>query len=132
MTPEKTVLIVEDDGIVAMDIEEELSGRGWRCLGVAGTLDAATQSVERCLPDLAVLDVNLRGCHSYDLARLLRDRGAAVVFLSGNSPLDLPQDLRDCAFVQKPVSYEHLVTVLTRSLPECAQIPVAADRQAEP
>ncbi|MEO0669660.1 MAG: response regulator [Pseudomonadota bacterium] len=112
MTTEKTVLIVEDEGLVAMDIEDELSDRGWKTVAAVGTIDAAMSALETQVPDLALLDVNLRGTKSFDLALTLRDKGVAVVFLSGNSVNDLPASLQDCAFVQKPVNFDLLQTAL--------------------
>lgn len=108
MTFEKTVLIVEDDGIVAMDIEEELVSRGWHTIGAVGSLDSALRLVDKQIPALAVLDINLRGKTSYDLASKLRGKGVSVVFLSGNSATEVPDDLKSCAFVPKPVNYDLL------------------------
>lgn len=112
MTTEKTVLIVEDEGIIAMDIEYELSDRGWKAVATVGTIEAALAALDEHLPDLAVLDVNLRGATSFELAQTLRDKGVAVVFLSGNSVNDLPETMQDCAFVQKPVNFDRLDSAL--------------------
>jgi len=112
MTFEKTVLVLEDEIIVAMDIGDELIDRGWHVTDVVGTLDAAMRAVAAATPDLALLDVNLRGSQSFDLALDLKARGTVVVFLSGNSVNDLPEALRGCAFIEKPVNYDALHSAL--------------------
>lgn len=112
MTNRKTVLILEDESLIAMDIEYELSDRGWTPIAVVGTIDAAKAALEEQMPDCAILDVNLRGAKSFDLAHSLRDKGVPVVFLSGNTVQDLPEALRDCSFVQKPVNFDLLQRAL--------------------
>lgn len=109
-----TVLIVEDDGVVAMDIEDELNSRGWLVLGAVGSERRALAVIEKTLPDLAVLDINLRGRKSFELALALRSKGVCVVFVSGNSVADLPKDLKDCPFIHKPVQYDVLDDTLRK------------------
>jgi len=116
MISETTVLILEDEAIIAMDIGDELRGRGWHVTDVVGTLDAAERSVQANLPHLALLDVNLRGALSFDLARSLRARGTTVVFLSGNTAEDLPDGMDGCTFIQKPVHYDLLHDALLAAI----------------
>jgi DNA-binding response OmpR family regulator len=114
MISEKTVLILDDEILVAVDIGDELENRGWRVMNVVGTLEAARSAIDAKVPDLAILDMNLRGRNSFELARDLLSRGVAVVFLSGNTVRDLPEDLQECAFLGKPVNYDRLhETLLT-------------------
>lgn len=108
MISDKSVLILDDEILVAVDIGDELAERGWRVTAVVGTIEAAIAAVETETPDLAILDMNLRGCTSFDLARDLLARGVAVVFLSGNTLRDLPEDLQACAFLGKPMNYDQL------------------------
>src|SRR5690606_3337859 len=108
MIAETTVMILEDEALIAMDIGDELRDRGWRVTDVVGTLDAAAQVTQDNAPDLALLDVNLRGVQSFDLALSLQARGTTVVFLSGNTAEDLPDGLRGCTFIPKPVNYDTL------------------------
>ena len=71
MTPPASILVVEDEFLVAMQIEAVLRGAGWGVIGPAGTL-AKAMSIAKTAPcDGAVLDVNLRGERVDDVATIL-------------------------------------------------------------
>jgi hypothetical protein len=53
------VLIIEDEPIIAMDIEELVAGCGHRVVGVAATEADAVEIAERCRPGLILADINL-------------------------------------------------------------------------
>lgn len=116
MISDKTILILEDEALVAMDIGDELRDRGWNVADVVGTLDAATRATQANVPDLAILDVNLRGHQSFDLAISLRAKGTTVLFLSGNTADELPDELSGCTFIQKPVQYDTLHDTLLAAI----------------
>ncbi len=56
-----TILVVEDEQIVAIDIVNTLHGLGYGVLGPVDTGEAAIRIVEEQLPDLVLLDVQLKG-----------------------------------------------------------------------
>ena len=55
------VLVVEDEFLIAMDLECLLERNGWRVLGPAATVKEALRLLDGETPDVALLDVNLRG-----------------------------------------------------------------------
>lgn len=55
----ETVLIVEDEFFIAMDLQLILEGYGWRVMGPVGTVKDALLLLETELPSVALLDVNL-------------------------------------------------------------------------
>jgi DNA-binding response OmpR family regulator len=55
----KTVLIVEDEFLIAMDLKLLLEHHGWRVMGPVATVRAALRLLEDELPSVALLDVNL-------------------------------------------------------------------------
>ena len=116
--PPCKILVLEDEPIVAIDIAEELRSYGWTILGPAGTLDKAWSLIENETPQVALLDVNLRGERSFDLAMRLRESGVFVAFLTGYSEKALPKELTDCAVFTKPVDLGALVTAIRQSLSE--------------
>ena len=69
----KRILIIEDEYFIASDIKRALTGVGAVAVGPAGTLESALALAEEDI-DLALLDVNLEGEHSYPIANRLRDR----------------------------------------------------------
>jgi CheY-like chemotaxis protein len=56
---QKSVLVVEDEYLIAMDLQLLLEARGWRVIGPVGTVQEALQLLEGELPTVALLDVNL-------------------------------------------------------------------------
>ena len=113
---ERSVLYVEDEIIVAIEIAEQLREIGFREVRVAHTLRAAKELVEYALPDVALLDVNLgNGERTTDLGLHLRDKGVKVVFASGYNKTELSERLQSFAFLEKPIG-RHDVEAALRSL----------------
>jgi DNA-binding response OmpR family regulator len=56
---QKTVLIVEDEFLIAMDLKLLLEHHGWRVMGPVATVRDALRLLEDELPSVALLDVNL-------------------------------------------------------------------------
>jgi len=78
----KKVLVVEDEFLVALDLETELEEYGADVTCVS-TLSQAKGIAERGSFDAAVLDLNLHGEPSYPVADLLRDRSVPFLFHTG-------------------------------------------------
>ena len=82
------ILLVEDDFLIAMTLEAELTDAGHTVRGPASSASRALQLVELAVPDLALVDINLRDGRGQGigLARALRQRwGVPSFFLSGQS-----------------------------------------------
>ena len=110
------ILILEDEAVVAMDIAAELEDDDWEVVGPAGALDKAEALARTEHLDAALLDINLSGANSFDLAARLRQDGVRVVFLTGYSAETLPETLSDCIVVSKPVIMSQLLSALNREL----------------
>ena len=79
------ILIVEDEALIAMMLVDVLEDGGHEVMEPAATATEALALCEVRLPELALLDVNLRdGSNGVALARVLSDRwGLPVIFASG-------------------------------------------------
>lgn len=109
MTPAR-ILVVEDEFLVAIQIEAILRGAGWRVTGSAGTLAGAMSLARKSECDAAVLDVNLRGERVDEVAAILSERGIPFLFVSGYGRGNLPAAFRDrVEFLAKPFSDQMLV-----------------------
>ena len=116
--PGVQVLVVEDQYLVADSLCFLLEGLGARVLGPAPTVARALELSAQA-PDAAVLDVDLRGECSAELALRLRQRGVAVVFLTGYEPAErLPEELRSLPALSKPVDGAQLARALRAALGE--------------
>lgn len=100
---EQSVLIVEDEWVIAEDEAETLRGAGYDVVGPFGSVDAALAALERNRVDAAFLDVELQNERSFAIAERLRQLGIPYFFVSGHDDRTFPQLLRDGMALIKPV-----------------------------
>ncbi len=95
------VLIIEDEPIIAMDIEELVASCGHRVVGVAATESDAVAIAERCRPGLILADINLGagGDGTSAVSRILRSHYAPVIFVTAYPERLLTGDALEPAFV---------------------------------
>ena len=99
------VLIVEDDPFIAMDIESAVAeqlGDGIELIIVESVAEAR-QMTERQLA-CALLDIDVVGGKTFDVASILQDIGTPFAFVSGSAPHEVPAALRGVRFLRKPFS----------------------------
>jgi two-component system, response regulator PdtaR len=68
----KTILIIEDEGLIALDLEFMLQENGWRVIGPAASVKQALALMAVEMPLVALLDVNLAGELVTPLAEALK------------------------------------------------------------
>lgn len=112
----KTILLVEDEFLLALQLEELLHSRGASVLGPFRKLDDAMAAAQRDEFDFAILDVNLNGTMVYPLADDLLARDIPFLFLSGYSVANLPARLRAVTRLNKPCDPELLISTLRTRL----------------
>jgi len=85
-----TVLVVEDEFIVAFDLAETVRDEGFMLAGPYAHGNEALQMLDRDEPDAAILDVQLADGEVYSLADRLTELGIPIVFHSGH---EVPREL---------------------------------------
>lgn len=105
-----SILIAEDDAILAFDLGITLQKAGARILGPALTL-AHTLSLAQTTPlSAAVLDVSLRDEDVFPAALALKGRGIGIVFYTGYAYVDqLKREWPDAQVLTKPTPARVLV-----------------------
>ncbi|NKJ42856.1 response regulator [Novosphingobium sp. SG720] len=95
------VLVLEDNVLVAMEIEDELAARGH---SVASAVDLAEAEalVAQGLPRIALLDLRLPDGDSTTLALRLAEQGCAVALISGADSGIIPASLAKMPRFPKP------------------------------
>jgi CheY-like chemotaxis protein len=96
------ILIVEDEMLVAMNIEDMLLGLGHEVAGLASRLAPALALAQESRFDAAMLDVNLAGEPSFPIAELLVERGVPFLFATGYGRAGIEERFRDRPILQKP------------------------------
>ena len=106
------VLVAEDEGAIGLALEDALAEAGYTIAGPFSSSARAEDWLKDNTPDLALLDVWLKDGPCFELARMLRGRDVPVVFLSGGMAADLPEHLKGSRWLEKPVSFEALMSLL--------------------
>ncbi len=105
-----SILVAEDEFLLAMQVEALLRGAGWSVIGPASTLASAMELARSAACDGAVLDVNLRGERIDEAAAILAGRGIPFLFTTGYGRDAIPAACRDSAVViAKPFNERDLV-----------------------
>lgn len=98
----KRLLVVEDEWLVSLMVQETAQELGCEIVATAARLEDAMRLAREAEYDLLVLDLNLGGQHSFDVARVARERGKKVLFASGYSAPILPAEFTGAQLLQKP------------------------------
>jgi light-regulated signal transduction histidine kinase (bacteriophytochrome)/CheY-like chemotaxis protein len=103
------ILVVEDSSLVVLMIEEMCKQLGWQIVGPATRLDDALLLARTETFDAALLDVNLNGEMSWDVADILSSRHIPFLFSTGYSQdTILPLHLARTPILSKPFRIEEV------------------------
>jgi len=109
------ILLLEDQMLIAMDVEGMLADRGFTRIMTTSTADQAIKTIERSKPAVAILDVNLGGGTSIGVAEVLLAHRIPFVFATGYGDGGMiPAALSDVPVVRKPYAVEALLRALAR------------------
>jgi response regulator of citrate/malate metabolism len=100
------VLLVEDDVLIALDLEDMLEQLGFAGIRLARRLDAARKACREAAFDLAVFDLNLAGVSSLPLIEEQVAAGCAVIVTSGSDGEKEALGALGVPVLLKPVSRE--------------------------
>ena len=107
----RRILVVEDEPLVAFDNECLLKEAGYEVVATVDSLAAACEVIEGEKLDLVLTDVRLNGDgDGTGVARFARERGVAVLFVSGHCPEDAGNLAAGC--LSKPYSDKILTAAL--------------------
>lgn len=113
--PPLKILIVEDEALLAMDIEAMVEDSGHVVFAEASTLEGVRALAPSPSPDIAFVDIHLAGGDSgLDVSALIQRRwsDAVVVFLTAN-PLRIPADFAGAhGVIPKPFSRGGLMSAM--------------------
>ncbi len=96
------VLVVEDEPIIALNMQTILLDLGYRPVGPANTINEAMAVIEQRRFDAAILDVSLPDGESFGLANLLIERKIPFFFVTGRYLDALHGPLAEVPVISKP------------------------------
>ena len=116
------VFVVEDEALVALNLEDMLTELGCTIAASAMRLEQALDIAGNGLAaDVAILDVNLGGKPVFPVAELLAAAGLPIVFATGYGRAGLPEAWRDRPVLQKPYTIDEVASCLKTALAEAAR-----------
>lgn len=115
----ESALVVEDNLVLAMEMERILRELGILEVTTVPTAELANQAMETSEFAVAVLDINLGATTSYQIAEAVVEKGTAIVLVSGyTSKFELPPHLSKWPRLLKPVGLADLTEAVLRSTGE--------------
>jgi PAS domain S-box-containing protein len=108
----KRILVIEDEPLVAMDLESSLITAGCDVVGPAGTIEEARSLVADGRYDAALLDVNLGGHPVDELVAALTQKICPFAFVTGYGREALPRGFQDAVVLGKPFGQEQLLAAI--------------------
>lgn len=112
-----SILLVEDQMLIALDAETLLIDGGAREVETSNSVTDALDRLQEFRPDLAVLDLNLGAELSLPIAERLEQLSIPFVFATGygDTPL-IPPDMRAVPVVRKPYDADGLAMTIQQAL----------------
>jgi CheY-like chemotaxis protein len=110
------VLVIEDDMLIALDVEQLLTELGYQVTGPVGRLAQALQTIEREPLDAVVLDADLAGESAAPVAIRLRALGIPFVVATGYGNVDDFGDVDPGLVLTKPIAAQDLRRALNAAL----------------
>ena len=111
-------MLLEDEYLIALDAEQNLEVLGVKRVRVVNTLAGAAAIAEAGDVDVAILDLNINGEMSFEVAEMFRKKGIPIVFASGYELRDrFDAELEGAAVhLRKPYTAESLKDALEAAL----------------
>ena len=111
-----TILLVDDEAIIAAELEDRLSAKGYKILGIATSGAKAVAMAGQLKPDLVIMDIIMPGMDGVATVERLQEneftRNIPVIMLSaGTKELDMMRGLLTgpVEFIDKPIDPQKLL-----------------------
>jgi len=121
MTPSRSILIVEDEPLIAMMLKDFILSLGHEVSGNCDSVASALKEIREGEFDLAILDVNLKGESVWPVASALRDKGTPFVLATGGHVDPPPVEFRNVPTIEKPYTIDRVTPIIEAVLASAEQ-----------
>lgn len=112
-----TILVVEDEFIIALDVSETVKDLGYAVEGPFADNAHAFHAIESEMPDCAILDVYTGDGEVYPLADALAEAGVPLIFHSGHvPPMEVRKRYPGALACSKPCPPDQLIDLLQEAV----------------
>ena len=112
MTVSRSILIVEDEPLIAMMLEDFILSLGHEVSGSCDSVNSALKEIEKNEFDLAILDVNLKGESVWPVASALREKGIPFVLATGGHVDPPPAEFASTPMIEKPYTIDRVTPII--------------------
>jgi PAS domain S-box-containing protein len=117
ITPRPAILIVEDELILAKDLQRTLIDLGYDAYAIASSADAAMKRADERRPDLVMMDIRIKGpLDGIQTAIILKKRfSTAIIFLTAHADaamIDRAKESEPDGYMLKPITPAELRTTV--------------------
>jgi len=117
----KKIVIVEDESIIAMELEERLNQMGFAVAGTFSRGDTVITKISGLRPDLILVDINIQGSmNGIETARKIKDTyNIPFIYITANNDEETLQRAKQTnpdGFLVKPFHGTELKTVIEKAL----------------
>jgi DNA-binding response OmpR family regulator len=116
MSASRSILIVEDEPLIAMMLEDFLESLGHNVAGSCDSVGDALLAVEKGGFDIAILDVNLKGENVWPVATRLRENNIPFVIASGGHVDPPPAEFESVPLIEKPYTVDRVTPAIDAAL----------------
>lgn len=109
-----SVLVVEDEHLVALALSDDLEAAGATVIGPASTVEAALGMIARHPVQAAVLDIKLQAQMVFPVADALDELGVPFLFTSGFDAAAVPARYGHIPTCDKPASTETVMAMVAQ------------------
>lgn len=118
---DKKILIVEDEIILAMDVQGSLEQEGYKVTGIADSAEKAMAKIDQVKPDLVIMDVKIMGkVDGIETGReIINNHSIPIIFITGNvNDLTLKkiEEMRPAGLLSKPIMMDDLISLVREVL----------------
>jgi DNA-binding NtrC family response regulator len=107
------VLIIEDEPLIALDLEHALSSAGAQ-VGISGTVDSALEAAKAPALTAAIVDLRLHGHSVRSVVERLSARDLPFIFYSGHTETPTAASWPSVPFLIKPLPAREVIDMLAR------------------
>lgn len=116
MAGARSILVVEDEPLIAMMLEDFLESLGHKVHATCDTIQCSLDAVADGGFDLAILDVNINGYSVWPVAKKLREKGIPFVIATGGHVEPLPPEFADAPVIEKPYTVDRVTPAIEAAL----------------
>jgi DNA-binding response OmpR family regulator len=122
----KKILIVEDESIIAIEIESYLIKLGYEIVGIASTADDAYKQAMNNQVDLILMDIYLINSNGIDAAiKIKKEKNIPIIFLTAHmdeETIERAITVNPVAYLTKPFNRQELFAAIKIGLSKCCNI----------